>query len=233
MGTTALVLLSGGMDSMVALWWALDATYDQYEALTFIYGSREEKVSTECARNIADRAGIEHRLLELAVLKKISKGHSALMADGPEVPDGLGSTGSVWVPGRNLVLLSVAGSYAEVMGGAVDVIVGFDEEEARTFPDNSKRFVENLNHTLADSVIEGEVKVVAPLIGLDKAGIAGLSFEMDVPVELSCSCYRPAGFSGGLPVHCGRCQSCILRRRGFALAGVRDPSCYEVELSGR
>ncbi len=224
-----LMLLSGGLDSTAALWWALDGNYEGVKALTFRYGSKEERVSIHCAYQIANRARIGHDVINLDILSTLARGKSSLMEGGSSIPEGMGTTSSVWVPARNLVMLSVASSFAEGLSNAVDIIVGFDEQEARTFPDNSRRFVRNFNKTLSDAVLEKEIKVVAPLIDMDKKEIVRTAQRMGAPIELSCSCYRPRGFINHRPVHCGSCQSCILRHRGFLDAGVKDPTDYEVE----
>ena len=234
-GKSALVLLSGGLDSTVALWWAMRQGYDDVRTLSFSYGSREEEVNLQISRNLSGGAGAKHVQLDLDVLRRVAGRKSALLGAG-EIPRGLdgpdlGATRAVWVPGRNLVMVSVATSLAETIGGSVDIVVGLDREEARTFPDNSERFVENVNLVLKDAVLEGCVGVVAPLIDMDKRDIIELGRELGAPLELSCSCYKPSGFRGEKPVHCGECQSCILRHRGFRLAGMDDPTVYEVEPS--
>ncbi len=217
----------------MALWWAKARDYERVVTLTFRYGSKEERVCLECARIISERAGVSNTLLELDVLRRIAGDRSALLEGGRQIPKGadgsdLAGTKAVWVPARNLVLVSLAASYAEILEGDVDIVVGFDEEEARTFPDNSKRFVESVNLALRDAVFQKSVRLVAPLVEMDKSQIVKSSRELEVPVELSCSCYQPRGFVDGLPVHCGVCQSCVLRHQGFLDAGVPDPTSYEV-----
>jgi 7-cyano-7-deazaguanine synthase len=234
-GKSALVLLSGGLDSTVALWWAKRQGYDCIRTLSFSYGSREERVNLEVSRGLSGSAGAEHFQLDLDVLRKVTGGKSALLGAG-EIPRGLDgpeldATRAVWVPARNLVMISVAASLAETIGGSIEIVVGLDKEEARTFPDNSGRFVDSMNLVLKDAVLEGRVGVVAPLIEMDKRGIIKLGAELGAPIELSCSCYRPSGLRGKTPVHCGECQSCILRNRGFRMAGIDDPTVYEVEPS--
>lgn len=232
MSRRSLVLLSGGLDSTVALWWARNE-YHRVTSLSFRYGSKEEGISLKCARIISERAGAANSTLEVDVLGRIAAGRSALVGKGVEIPRGKGEpdlagTGAVWVPARNLVLISLAASYADSLEGDADIVVGFDEEEARTFPDNSRRFVDSINLALADAVFGKEVRLVAPLLDMDKGQIVRYSRELGAPVELSCSCYQPRGFKDGLPLHCGVCQSCLLRHRGFLRAGVPDPTSYEV-----
>lgn len=207
-------------------------SYPAMTSLSFSYGSREERASLRCSGTISRKAGCRNIVVGLDSLRRIWMGHSALL--GQDIPAGVDGadrevTRAVWVPARNLVLLSFAASYAETLDGDVDLIVGFNKEEGRTFPDNSKEFVEKLNEVLPYSVLEKKITVVAPLIDLTKKEIVALSQELDAPVGLSCSCYQPRGFVKNRPVHCGVCQSCILRSRGFRSAGVPDPTLYEVE----
>jgi len=229
---SALALLSGGLDSTVALWWAREQDYNSLAALAFTYGSREEDVSVQCSANIAAKAGIPIEVIELSALRRIAVGSSALVDREKVLPRGLAvpdeeGTAAVWVPARNLVMLSTAAAYAEARGEDCDLIVGFDEEEARTFPDNSRRFVDNVNKALEDAVFRRTVRVVAPLIDMSKREIVSLGARIGAPMELSSSCYQPRGFRGDRPVHCGTCQSCVLRRQGFLDAGVPDPTIYE------
>jgi len=232
-GRSALVLFSGGLDSTVALWWAREKSYGEIRTLSFSYGSKEEDISLSISRVLAKIAGVEHVQLDLDILRKLAGRKSSLIGNG-EIPPGLDgpeleATRAVWVPARNLVMVSIAASMAEVMGGEVDIVVGFDREEAETFPDNSMRFVDNLNRVLEDAVLDGAVRIVSPLIDMRKNQIVRLGVDLGAPLELSCSCYQPPGARDGKPIHCGTCQSCILRHRGFGIAKIDDPTIYEVD----
>lgn len=135
---------------------------------------------------------------------------------------------SVWVPARNVVLISVAASLLDALGGG-DIIVGFNAEEGATFPDNTPEFVERMNEMLKYGTM-AKVKVVAPLIELDKKGIARLLKELDAKYEYSSSCYMPRGFTDDeKPIHCGECESCVRRHRGLIEAIGEDRTVYAVE----
>ena len=125
---------------------------------------------------------------------------------------------SVWVPGRNIVFTSIATAYAESIGGDI-IIVGWDKEEAATFPDNSKEFLESFNHMLNVGSPQN-IEIKAPAIDLNKDEIVKLGDEINAPMELSYSCYS------GDEKHCGVCESCMRRKRAFKLANVNDPSEY-------
>ncbi len=235
----AVILLSGGLDSTVALWWAKErGKYERIFALTFTYGSKEEKVTVECTKNITRISNIEDQLvIELPWLREFAymKG-STLVTGGKQVPQFSGKLNninlnetakSVWIPARNLCFISIAASWAEALGGDVDIVTGFNGEEAGTFPDNSKQFVEKVNSLMKLAVLEAKVRVVAPLIDKDKRGICFLAGELGVPVEYTNSCYEPQGLSpDGKPIHCGKCESCTRRHRGFMESIGYDKTTY-------
>ena len=127
---------------------------------------------------------------------------------------------SVWVPARNMVFTSIAVSYAESIG-AERIIVGWDAEEAATFPDNSREFLEKFNELIEVGSPE-KISIEAPAINLTKEEIVRLGIEFDAPMELSYSCYK------GGNKHCGVCESCVRRKRAFESSGVEDESEYEV-----
>lgn len=229
--------MSGGIDSATALWKVKNG-YGKLHTLTFTYGSKDEAVMVECTRRLSSLAGAEHRLISLPWLEAFSEAAgSALVSEEKGLPapgeEGLNSldearrtAASVWVPARNLVFLSIAASFAESLGGDVDIITGFDREEALTFPDNTLEFVEAVNRALEYGVLRRGIKVVAPLIHMDKVEICREALRLGVPVEFTLSCYEPSGVdSRGRPIHCGRCESCMRRRRGFRAAG-EDRTVY-------
>ena len=218
----AVSILSGGMDSAVAT--AL--MMDEYEihAITFDYGQRSARMEIEYARRLSEHLGIEHTTLDLQWLGRL--GGSVLTAGG-DIPspsnlddtvECLETARKVWVPGRNLVFTSIGVSFAEAMEAAA-VIVGWDREEAETFPDNSKEFLDAFNRLLEIGTLDG-VRIEAPVIGMTKREIVEAGHEARLPFELTYSCYA------GDRVHCGVCESCMRRRRAFELAGIEDPTEY-------
>lgn len=170
--------------------------------------------------------GFTHEVIDLPWLNKIS--NSSLTSDN-EIPtltneelDDLDicedTASSVWVPGRNIVFTSIATSYAESIGAEI-IIVGWDKEEAATFPDNSKEFLESFNNMLNVGSPQN-IEIKAPAIDLNKDEIVKLGDEIKAPMELSYSCYT------GHEKHCGVCESCMRRKRAFKLADVKDQSEY-------
>ena len=209
----AISVLSGGLDSTVAT-----AYYsDKYEihAITFNYGQRSAKMEIKSAKAVCGKLGIEHSVIDLPWLKKLGKSALTSDEDVPELKiDELDSkeicdetARKVWVPGRNVVFTAIATSFAEAEN-AEKIIVGWDLEEAATFPDNSKEFLDAFNNVLKIGTLEG-VKIEAPVINMSKTEIVALGIKIDAPMDLSYSCYM------GEEEPCGTCESCMRRIRAF------------------
>jgi 7-cyano-7-deazaguanine synthase len=217
----AIVLLSGGLDSYTAAALARRDGFDLY-ALTILYGQRhaQEVVS---ARAVARAIGVT-RHLELPIDLRAIGGSS--LTSGAEVPRDreLSSTEipSTYVPARNTIFLSLALAWAEVVG-ATDIVIGVNALDYSGYPDCRPEFVrafEQLATVATRAGVEGaRFRVQTPLISLSKADIIRRGVELGLDYGLTHSCYDPA--PNGRP--CGRCDSCVLRAKGFAEAGVSDP----------
>jgi 7-cyano-7-deazaguanine synthase len=214
----SIVLLSGGLDSTVSFRWAYLET-ELALALTFDYGQRAARREIESAARMCRAHDVEHRAIKLEWLAEIT--HTALVRKGEELPellpsqlDDLEAAGrtakAVWVPNRNGVFINIAASFAESIGCDL-VVVGFNAEEMRTFPDNSPQFVEAINRSLGFSTLSG-VKVVSPTQDLTKVEIVRMGRRIGAPLEMVWSCYE----SGG--EHCWRCESCLRLRRALTRA---------------
>ncbi|MHC4845257.1 MAG: 7-cyano-7-deazaguanine synthase [Planctomycetota bacterium] len=210
----ALALLSGGLDSTVAT--ALYAADGGEVALGLFvdYGQRAADPERMAARAVGQALGFDVLCTDQPLLGEITA--TALVdrsRDLPEPDPGLlddsaaaaASADAVWVPNRNGLLVNLAAAVAEARG-LDTVVVGFNAEEAATFPDNSPRFLANLNAALADST-RGAVTVACPTLELTKAELLARGRAVGAPVDLAWSCY------GGGPEPCGRCESCRRRRR--------------------
>ena len=223
----AVVLLSGGMDSTTTAAIAQREGFDVH-ALTVRYGQRHA-VELEAARRVAKRLGIRRH--EVVDLDLRAFGGSALTADLPvprdrsagEMTAGIPAT---YVPARNTVFLSLALAWAETLG-AFDVYIGVNAVDYSGYPDCRPEFVrafEELANLATKAGVEGRgrFRVHAPLLHLSKAEIIRLGRALGVDYGLTHSCYDPS--PAGLA--CGRCDSCAIRRAGFAAAGVPDPTRY-------
>lgn len=192
-----IILLSGGLDSLVSL--GLGG-YNVSLALTFDYGQKSVKDEIEASQKICEYYGIAHKVIKLDWLNNIT--YTALVS-GNKLPDKIdeNSAKNVWVPNRNGLFLNIAGSFADADGYDY-ILIGANKEEAQTFPDNTKEFIERVNAEFEFSTRK-QPKVVAPLINYDKNDIVKLALEHGIPLNLVKSCY-----AGG-EKHCGKCESCI------------------------
>ena len=221
----AIAVLSGGLDCTVASsFYAKD--YDIH-AITFNYGQKAFKQELNASKKICKKMGFSHSVINLDWLAEISNSSLNTSQDIPEVEfndlddleKSIKTASSVWVPGRNTVFTAIAASYAESIGAEI-IIVGWDKEEANTFPDNSKEYLKSFNELFnVGSLIDIEIK--APAIDLDKYEIVKLGSKINAPMELSYSCYK------GNDIHCGVCESCMRRKRGFKKAKIEDLTIYE------
>ena len=221
----AIAVLSGGLDCTVAT--SVYAKDYEIHAITFDYGQKSFSQELKASQRICEKMGFKHHVIKLDWLSKISNSSLNTSDEIPEVDENdlddleksSETASSVWVPARNTVFTSIAASYGESIGAEI-IIVGWDKEEANTFPDNSKEYLESFNNLLKiGSPIDIEIK--APAIDLDKDEIVKLGVEVDAPMELSYSCYK------GNEKHCGVCESCMRRKRGFKKANVEDLTIYE------
>lgn len=219
----AVVLLSGGLDSATTLAIAIHRGYDAY-ALSFDYGQRHSK-ELESARKIASYYNVPHKILKVD-LRQI--GGSALTddIDVPErdIEDIKKEIPITYVPARNTILLSFALAYSELID-ADAIFYGANAIDYSGYPDCRPEYVEAFERMAnlgTKRGVEGRpIKIETPLIHMSKAEIIRRGIELGVPYELTWSCYR-----GGEKA-CGRCDSCLLRLKGFMEAGYEDPLEYE------
>ena len=217
----ALVLLSAGLDSVVSFKLAYDA-YDSIKCLTFDYGQKARSKEIEFASKICATYRVSHHVIELPWYTSFG----GALTDNNELPQLTQETledysvvretaKAVWVPARNAVFLSIATAFCENYRYET-VVVGFNKEEAETFPDNSADFVASFNRVLQYAALE-QVEIVAPLIEYDKTEIAALGLRIGAPLEWSWSCYAAED------VPCRVCESCLRRRRAFQDLNKEDP----------
>ena len=220
MSQKAVVLLSGGLDSATTLAIARAEGYECH-ALSVHYGQRHA-AELDAARRVAAQLGAHaHRIIGVE-LGQI--GGSALTDARIAVPETPGNGIPVtYVPARNTVLLALALGWAEVLG-ARDLYIGVNAVDYSGYPDCRPAFIrafENLANLATRAAVEGRpMNVHAPLIELSKADIIRRGMALGVDYGLTVSCYQPDDAGRA----CGRCDSCRLRRDGFAAAGVTDPA---------
>ena len=224
-GKFAVVLLSGGLDSMVAGGMAREAGY-RVLALSIDYNQRH-RVELDAAVRVAKALdATRHIVLPLDLT---AFGGSALTADIAVPKDGVGTDIPVtYVPARNLIFLSLTLGLAEARQ-AQDIVIGVNALDYSGYPDCRPEFIQGFEKLAALATRDGdqgiEFQIHAPLQHMTKADIAAEAARLGMDAGESWSCYDPA--PGGL--HCGLCDSCRLRSKGFAEAGLVDPTRYAVE----
>jgi len=224
----AVVLLSGGLDSATTLAIACSKGFDCY-ALTFRYGQRHAR-EVASARNVAGALNVvEHKIIEIDLA---AFGASALTDHSIEVPKDRADLDSpqaipvTYVPARNTIFLSYALAWAEVLG-AFDIFIGVNATDYSGYPDCRAEFIsafeETANLATAAAVQgKGIYKIHTPIIDLTKAQIIRKGTDLGLDYSLTHSCYDPDEMGRS----CGRCDSCRLRLKGFAEAGLTDPIEY-------
>jgi len=223
----AIILSSGGLDSTTCLALAIHQGFEPI-CLSFDYGQRH-KVELDAALKVGEYYGVKHHFISpLSIFRDI--GGSAL-TDQMEVPknetvDDLDEAIPVtYVPARNLVFLSLAVGVAETQG-ADDIFIGVNALDYSGYPDCRPEFISAFSETARLATKAGaeggELTIQTPLVHLSKAEIIQLGTSLDAPYHLTHSCYSPSENDAS----CGQCDSCLLRLKGFADAGVEDPIPY-------
>lgn len=220
---SAIVLLSGGMDSLVCAGLAVRDNKDVY-FVHMDYGQKTSLKERECFDNISDFYHIplqRRKVIDMTFLKQI--GGSSLTdetmevqsanLDNREIPDS-------YVPFRNSIILSLAVSWAEVVG-AQKLYIGANHEDSPGYPDCRPSYYQAFAKVIEEGTKAADIKIITPVISLRKAEIVKLGQDLKVPFNMSWSCYK-----SGVKA-CGACDSCALRLRGFKEAQVIDPIIYQ------
>ena len=219
----ALILLSGGLDSLVSLAFTKEE-YNISFALTFDYGQKARKQEIASSVEISRYYGIKHKVIAVPWLAEITE--TSLVSETEEIPElkisdldilelTQESAKKVWVPNRNGLFINIAAGFADAYE-FTHIIFGANKEEAVTFSDNSQEFINRINKSLEYSTLV-KPEVVAPLINYNKIEIVKLGMEKNIPFDLARSCYN------NTKKHCGRCESCLRFKRALIEAGYPKP----------
>lgn len=223
----AIVLSSGGVDSMTAMAIAKSEGYDIY-SLSFRYGQRHS-LELEAAKKIAGLLGARKHLIVNIDLRVF--GGSAL-TDDIEVPKNRAESEMqkeipiTYVPARNTIFLSYALAWAEVLGVS-DIFIGVNAIDYSGYPDCRPEYIaafEKMANLATKAGVEGKtlIRIRTPLIHMSKANIIRCGIELGIDYSITHSCYDPSPAGKA----CGRCDSCLLRKKGFREAGIEDPAIY-------
>jgi 7-cyano-7-deazaguanine synthase len=212
------VLCSGGMDSVTALYWA-QREHEVTAAVSFDYGSKHNPREIPFAAEHASKLGVRHEIVALRFMDQLFA--SDLLASGGEIPDGhyeAAKMKQTVVPFRNAIMLSVATGFAESIESAGLVIAAHGGDHA-IYPDCREAFMQAMGDAMRLGTY-AQVQLLRPFITLNKGGIAMLGTQLGVDFSRTWSCYK------GGRVHCGTCGTCVERREAFTQAGLTDPTVY-------
>lgn len=216
MANKSIILLSGGLDSVVALAYCIEKTdYNVELALTFDYGQKSVSSEIKSSKEIAEYYGIKQETIKLDWLKNIT--NTGLVANTKLPESGFETAQSakaVWVPNRNALFLNIAAAYCDSFGFNF-IVYGANSDEARTFSDNTEEFRSQISKCFESSTLV-KPKVVAPLINYTKSDIVRIAIEHSVPLNLISSCYNTGA------KHCGKCESCHYLRQALKLNNCEE-----------
>ncbi len=214
------VLVSGGMDSVTALYHAAQ-DHEIVAALSFDYGSKHNHRELPFAAWHCEKLGVRHQVVNLLFINELFQ--SDLLRSGGDIPEGhyeADSMKQTVVPFRNGILLSIAAGYAESAGAGGLVIAAHSGDHA-IYPDCREEFM----RPMAEAIEAGtyaDLKIIRPFIDQRKEEIAAIGADLGIDFSQTWSCYK------GGEEHCGKCGTCVERKEAFEIAGVVDPTVYEV-----
>ncbi len=212
------VLCSGGMDSVAALYWAR-REHAVMAALSFDYGSKHNAREIPFAADHAAQLGVRHEVVALPFVGRLFT--SALLKEGADIPDGHYADDTMRqtvVPFRNAIMLSIAAGFAE-SAGAEGMVIAAHTGDHTIYPDCREEFMRAMGAAMREGTYAG-IQLLRPFIALDKGEIAAEGTRLGVDFARTWSCYK------GGAVQCGTCGTCVERREAFLEAGLPDPTVY-------
>ncbi len=213
-----IVLVSGGMDSVAALYDA-HGRHEVVGGLSFAYGAKHNAREIPMAAHHCRALGVPHRVIPLSFVGELFR--SDLLKSGGPIPHGhytAANMKSTVVPFRNGIMLAIAAGYAESVG-ATGVVIAAHAGDHAIYPDCRGTFMDAMGEALRLGTDAG-VRLLRPFIALDKGAIAARGHRLGVDFGMTWSCYE------GGRIHCGKCGTCVERREAFAVAGLPDPTRY-------
>ncbi|MFH1607996.1 MAG: 7-cyano-7-deazaguanine synthase [archaeon] len=231
--TNAIVLVSGGLDSVVLAHYLKKVEkVDKLKFVFFDYGQKSLEEELYCVKKVARELDAELKVVDVKWLGEVSTSlinKEVRDEDVKKVEDD--DLVSWYVPCRNALFLLIGLSFAESelisKGEKYDVYIGIKHEGELQFKDTTPEFLEQMNKTSGFCTQEGNLKFKAPFLEKDKEEVIELAKELGVDLKQTCSCYVGRGFEDGVPVHCGVCAGCKSRKKAFRFCEVEDVSVYE------
>ena len=214
-----ILLLSGGMDSTVALWHTLAQGHEVVACLGIDYSSKHNAKELPMARWQAEKAGVPFQITDLTFMNNLFQ--SDLLKSGGEIPEGHyeeENMKSTVVPFRNGILLSVAAGFAESVG-AEGLVIAAHSGDHTIYPDCREDFLAPMSQAISTGTY-ADVQVLRPFVNVRKEDIATIGHELGVDFTHTWSCYK------GLDLHCGKCGTCVERKEAFEIAKLIDPTVY-------
>ncbi len=218
-GMNVIVLCSGGMDSVTALYWAA-REHGVAAVVSFDYGSKHNARELPFAAEHAARLGVRHEVVRLDFMDRLFA--SDLLKSGGAIPEGHYAAENMKqtvVPFRNAIMLSVAAGFAESIA-AEGLVIAAHGGDHTIYPDCREEFMRAMGDAMRLGTY-AEVKLLRPFIAMDKGRIAAEGARLGVDFSRTWSCYK------GREIHCGKCGTCVERREAFGAAGLVDPTRYE------
>lgn len=215
------VLVSGGMDSVTALYRAA-REHDIVAGLSFDYGSKHNHRELPFAALHCRALGVRHEVVGLDFMNRLFT--SDLLKNGGDIPEGHYESENMKqtvVPFRNGIMLAIAAGFAE-SAGAEGLVIAAHSGDHAIYPDCREEFMSPMAEAIRSGTYAG-IDVLRPFIDQRKEGIAAIGADLGIDYSLTWSCYK------GGEVHCGKCGTCVERKEAFTLAGINDPTVYELE----
>lgn len=233
----AVVILSGGLDSSIAFRLAHKKYNGNIVALTFNYGQKQS-IEIDCAKKICNVFDVKHEIIDASFLHQISLGFSANVDPNikmPSIKEVIGDPRpKTYVPNRNMILMSIAASFAEARGYNI-VITGLQCHDEYNYHDTTERFVEKVNNVLSENRIT-KIQIFAPFIRMSKIDELKLLKEIDNTLAFASytwTCYDPVWQYPGEYEACGKCPSCSERINAFIQIGEKDYLRYATKINWR
>jgi len=236
----AIIVISGGLDSAVTAYYVKNRlNYNNILFLFFNYSQRTLKEELFCTKELAKKLNAKLKIINIKWLGEIS---TALLNKEKSLPKVTEKDLSniqhskeqiinYWVPCRNSIFLISALAHAESeyisKKERYDIFIGIKQEGEIAMKDTTPKFLNSINNLAEQATHHGNYKIIAPFINKDKDEVVKTGNELNVPFELTYSCYQENSFKNNLPTHCGTCENCMLRKKAFYFAAIKDPTIYK------